>query len=323
MEYMKMLVSGGLKTLPDTGDVITETGVDIKNPVRLSRIVGPQDVRKSCEQLFRSSSLAKNVPLSLVHRKLRDYWDHEMDYLEVLVNGGLKTLPDAGGPPTRTNQNIEDEKSLEASRLLDKMLSDLETRREMKKMALLKAVFPEGNSGTWAASAEGREAMPGTVPGDEGAETASPAAGMEDGLEPLGGSAGVSAERTFPATFLTPERKLGSHRRGPPRGRNKPTEDIKSLETSKHMDVMLSDLDRRRGGCISLSSWGLSLHIWTRCAWHREKGSMAAWLPHCCFHGLQGCFPSLAWLQLLPSLCRKAFGISGQGAQTAPWPCTL
>ncbi|XP_058700831.1 uncharacterized protein LOC131582051 [Poecile atricapillus] len=94
------------------------------------------------------------------------------------------------GPPTWTNQNIEDEKSLEASRLLDKMLSDLETRREMKKMALLKAVFPEGNSGTWAASAEGREAIPGTVPGDEGAETASPAAGMEDGLEPLGGSAG-------------------------------------------------------------------------------------------------------------------------------------
>ncbi|XP_058701182.1 uncharacterized protein LOC131582243 [Poecile atricapillus] len=150
------------------------------------------------------------------------------------------------GPPTWTNQNIEDEKSLEASRLLDKMLSDLETRREMKKMALLKAVFPEGNSGTWAASAEGREAMPGTVPGDEGAETASPAAGMEDGLEPLGGSAGVSAGRTFPAPLLIGVQKPHFHRRGPPRGRNKPTEDIKSLETSKHMDVMLSDLDRRR-----------------------------------------------------------------------------
>ncbi|XP_023803242.1 uncharacterized protein LOC111944786 [Cyanistes caeruleus] len=136
-------------------------------------------------------------------------WDRDMEYMEMLVSGGLKTLPDTGGPPAWTNQDIEDGKSLEASRLLDKMLSDLETHR------------------------------------DEGAETASPAAGMEDGLEPLGGSAGVSAERTFPATFLIPERKLGSHRRGPPRGRNKPTEDIKSLETSEYMDVRLSDRDRR------------------------------------------------------------------------------
>ncbi|XP_023803508.1 uncharacterized protein LOC111945046 [Cyanistes caeruleus] len=143
------------------------------------------------------------------------------------------------------NQDKEDEKSLEASRHLGKMLNDLERRHEMKKMALLKTVFPGGSSGSLAASAAGREAMPGTVPGDEIDEMDSSAAGMEDGLEPLGGSAGVSAERTYPAPFLIPAPKPVSHHRGPPSGRNKPTEDIKSLETSKHMDEMLSGLEKR------------------------------------------------------------------------------
>ncbi|XP_023803013.1 uncharacterized protein LOC111944509 [Cyanistes caeruleus] len=196
--------------------------------------------------LLLAAALPDRAAQAAPQRAWRADWDRDMEYIKKMVNGGLKTIPDAGGPPTWTNQDKEDQKSLEASQVLDRMLNDLKRRRELKKMALLKAVFPEGNTGPWAASAAGREAMPGTVPGDEGAETASPAAGMEDGLEPLGGSAGVSAERTYSAPFLIPESKLSSHRRGPPRGRNKPTEGIKSLETSKHMDVRLSDRDRRR-----------------------------------------------------------------------------
>ncbi|XP_053789640.1 uncharacterized protein LOC128783060 isoform X2 [Vidua chalybeata] len=117
---------------------------------------------------------------------------------------------------------------------------------EMKRKAVLKAAFPGGSSGPLAAPAAGSEAMPGTVTGDERASKASPAAGMEDGLGPLGASAGVSAGRTFQAPFLVAAHKPGSHRRGPPRGRNRATKHMKSLEASKHMDQMLSDLERRR-----------------------------------------------------------------------------
>ncbi|XP_053789426.1 uncharacterized protein LOC128782919 isoform X7 [Vidua chalybeata] len=118
---------------------------------------------------------------------------------------------------------------------------------EMKRKAVLKAAFPGGSSGPLAAPAAGSEAMPGTVTGDEHASKASPAAGMEDGLEPLGDSAGVSAGRTFQAPFLVAAHKPGSHRRGPPRQRNRSTKHMKSLEASKDLDQMLSDLERRRG----------------------------------------------------------------------------
>ncbi|XP_068884402.1 uncharacterized protein [Aphelocoma coerulescens] len=126
------------------------------------------------------------------------------------------------------------------------MLSDLERRRAMNQKTVLKAALPGGSSGSLAASAAGREAMPGTGTGDEGAGKASPTASMEGGLEPLGVSAGVSAGRTSPAPLLVPARKPGSHRRGPPRGRNKPTGVKKSLEKSRQVDQTLSDLERRR-----------------------------------------------------------------------------
>ncbi|XP_053857438.1 replication initiator 1-like [Vidua macroura] len=149
-------------------------------------------------------------------------------------------------PPLWKKTDTGDKKSLEAARHLDQMLSDLERRREMNRKAVLKAAFPGGSSGPLAAPAAGSEAMPGTVRGDEHASKASPAAGMEDGLEPLGASAGVSAGRTFQAPFLVAAHKPGSHRRGPPRGRNRATKHMKSLEASQHMDQMLNDLERRR-----------------------------------------------------------------------------
>ncbi|XP_064289305.1 uncharacterized protein LOC135308295 [Passer domesticus] len=146
-----------------------------------------------------------------------------MDYLDALSDDGLKPPEDAGGLPRWKNQDAGDSKSLEAAQLLDKMLSDLERRREMKRMAVLKTEFPGGSSGSMAASVAGREAMPGTGPGGEGAGIAFPAAGMEDGLEPLGASAGVSAGRTFQAPGLVAAPKPSSHGRGPLRGRKKAT----------------------------------------------------------------------------------------------------
>ncbi|XP_053824595.1 uncharacterized protein LOC128802317 isoform X1 [Vidua chalybeata] len=196
-------------------------------------------------------------------------------------------------------------------------------RREMDREDVLKAEFPGGSSGSLAASAAGREAMPGTVTGgwdrdlhhlerlaNHGLrvlELGEAERDDEDDLdsqpipitEPQGDAEGVSAGRTFPGPLVDVAHKLDSHRRGPLRRKNKPTGDSKSLEESKHLEQILSDVERHGGGCISLSlplglsSRGLSLHIWTRRAQHRGKGSMAAWLPRCCFHGLQGCFP--AW----------------------------
>ncbi|XP_053857466.1 uncharacterized protein LOC128820677 isoform X2 [Vidua macroura] len=179
-------------------------------------------------------------------------WDGDMAYLDALLDDSLENslgeilLENAGGPSPWKNSDTGDKKSLEAARHLDQMLSDLERRREMNRKAVLKAAFPGGSSGPLAAPAAGSEAMPGTVTGDESAGMASPAAGMEDGLEPLGASAGVSAGRTFQAPFLVAVHKPSSHRRGPPRGRNRSTKHMKSLEAARHLDQMLSDLERRR-----------------------------------------------------------------------------
>ncbi|XP_064251921.1 uncharacterized protein LOC135284387 [Passer domesticus] len=128
---------------------------------------------------------------------------------------GREAMPGTGpgGLPRWKNQDAGDSKSLEGAKLLDKMLSDLERRREMKRKALLKTEFPGGSSGSLPASAAGREAMPGTGPGGEGAGIVSPAAGMEGGLEPLGASAGVCAGRTFQAPGLVAAHKPSSHRR--------------------------------------------------------------------------------------------------------------
>ncbi|XP_064278723.1 uncharacterized protein LOC135302225 isoform X2 [Passer domesticus] len=128
---------------------------------------------------------------------------------------GREEMPGTGpeGTPTWKNEDAGDSKSLEGAKLLDKLLSDLERRREMKRKAVLKTEFPGGSSGSLAASAVGREAMPGTGPGGKGAEIGSPAAGMEVGLEPLGASAGVSAGRTFQAPGLVAAHKPRSHHR--------------------------------------------------------------------------------------------------------------
>ncbi|XP_053809764.1 uncharacterized protein LOC128794129 isoform X3 [Vidua chalybeata] len=143
-------------------------------------------------------------------------------------------------------------------------------RRVMEGEAVLKAEFPGGSSGSLAASVAGREAMPGTVTGawDHGLhhlerlanhglsvlELGEAKRDDEDHLasqpisitEPLGDAEGVSAGRTFPGPLVDVAHKPSSHRRGPLRRKNKPTGDSRSLEASKHLEQILSYVERRR-----------------------------------------------------------------------------
>ncbi|XP_053789971.1 uncharacterized protein LOC128783355 isoform X6 [Vidua chalybeata] len=110
-------------------------------------------------------------------------------------------------------------------------------RREMDREAVVKAEFPGGSSGSLAASAAGREAMPGPVTGgwdhdlhhlerlaNHGLrflELGEAERDDEDDLdsqpipitEPQGDAEGVSAGRTFPGPLVDVAHKPHSHRR--------------------------------------------------------------------------------------------------------------
>ncbi|XP_068035436.1 uncharacterized protein [Anomalospiza imberbis] len=175
----------------------------------------------------------------------------------------------------------------------------LQAGQEMEGEAVLKAEFPGGSSGSLAAPAAGREAMPGTVTGDEVDGKASPLAWLNEILKPLEPPADVSAGRIFPVPLLIPTHKPGSHGEGPLRGKNKGRGKKKFREPNNILKPTVMELQKEHGESISpslplgLSIRGLSLHIWARRARHSGKGSMVTWLPCCCFHGLQGCLP--AW----------------------------
>nr|XP_041569316.1 uncharacterized protein LOC115492334 isoform X4 [Taeniopygia guttata] len=218
-------------------------------------------------------------------------------------------------------------------------------RREMEGEAVLKAEFPRGSSGSLAASAAGREALPGTVTGDWDRDLKRLERVINHGLrilesgeaeredeedldsqpipitEPLGDGEGVAAEKTFSGPLVHVARKPSFHRRGPLRGKNKHIGRSKSREESKHLEEILSDLERQHGGCISLplplglSSRGLSLQIWTGRAWHSRKGSMAASLPRCCSHGLQGCFPAWPGCSFSPASAGRHLAPADREAQ--------
>ncbi|KAM4769437.1 uncharacterized protein ACIQIH_012541 [Cyanocitta cristata] len=110
------------------------------------------------------------------------------------------------GPPRGRNKPTGVKKSLEKSRQVDQTLSDLERRREMEAEAVLKAAFPGGSSGSLAASAAGREAMPGTGTGDWDQDMDYLESLLDDGLktsahagaEPLGEAASQPTSTTEP-----------------------------------------------------------------------------------------------------------------------------
>ncbi|XP_051649242.1 uncharacterized protein LOC127473534 isoform X30 [Manacus candei] len=112
-----------------------------------------------------------------------------------------------------------------------------------------------------AVALHARAAQAAPVPArgaDEGAGNSFSAAWLEGGLDSLGPPAGVSAGRTFPASGLVPPHKAGSHRRGPPRGRNRSPGDKPSQEALELLDQMLSKLQRRRDedtGNASPAAW--------------------------------------------------------------------
>ncbi|XP_053789579.1 uncharacterized protein LOC128783028 isoform X3 [Vidua chalybeata] len=161
-------------------------------------------------------------------------WDGDMAYPDALLDESLENslgeilLENAGGPSPWKNSDTGDKKSLEAARHLDQMLSDLERRREMKRKAVLKAAFPGGSCGPLAAPAAGSEAMPGTVTGAWDGDMASPDALLDDSLENSLGE------------------NLLENAGGPSPWKNSDTGDKKSLEAARHLDQMLSDLERRR-----------------------------------------------------------------------------
>ncbi|XP_005061585.1 PREDICTED: uncharacterized protein LOC101809575 [Ficedula albicollis] len=79
---------------------------------------------------------------------------------------------------------------------------------------------------------------------DEHAGKASPTPWHHEDLLPLEHPAGLSAEKTVQGPLLVASGKPSSHHRGPPRGRNKPSDSF--LKTSKTLKNILSQLERLR-----------------------------------------------------------------------------
>ncbi|XP_064287926.1 uncharacterized protein LOC135307302 isoform X1 [Passer domesticus] len=168
------------------------------------------------------------------------------------------------------NKGKGHQKPHEPSENMRQMLKELlQAGQEKDKKAVRKAAFPRGSSGSMAASAAGREAMPGTGPGDWDRDMDSMLVFVDESLktsadsranpvgesdlasqptfrnEPLGDAEGVSAGRTFPGPLVDVARRPSSRHRALLRMENKPRGDRKSLEASKHMEKMPSDLERR------------------------------------------------------------------------------
>nr|XP_041568257.1 uncharacterized protein LOC115492667 isoform X1 [Taeniopygia guttata] len=180
-----------------------------------------------------------------------------------------KSVSHRRGPLRGRNKPTGNSKALETYKHIEKMLRDLERRREMEGEAVLKAEFPRGSSGSLAASAAGREALPGTVTGDWDRNLKHLERVINHGLrilksgeaeredeedldsqpiaitEPLGDAEGVAAEKTFSGPLVDVARKPSFHRRGPLRGKNKHIGRSKSREESKHLEEILSDLERQ------------------------------------------------------------------------------
>ncbi|XP_023801265.1 uncharacterized protein LOC111942338 isoform X3 [Cyanistes caeruleus] len=93
-------------------------------------------------------------------------WDRDMEHLKALAHNGLRSMENAGGPPRWKNKEIEDKNSLEASQLLDRMLSDLERRRVLEQMFVQMMAYARGRNGPVPAPVAGKEEMPGPGTGD-------------------------------------------------------------------------------------------------------------------------------------------------------------
>ncbi|XP_023791492.1 uncharacterized protein LOC111935344 [Cyanistes caeruleus] len=149
------------------------------------------------------------------------------------------------GPPSGKKKAAGQQKLHVPPKRMRQMLKKMpQGGQEVDRAAVLKAAFPRGSSGSWAASAAGREAMPGTVPGDWNRNLHYRDVLLDDGLKHLrsAGVTGVSTGRTFPAPELAGAHQPGSHRRGTPRGKNTATGHRKPHEPSKISQQMPKEM---------------------------------------------------------------------------------
>ncbi|XP_064288203.1 proteoglycan 4-like isoform X2 [Passer domesticus] len=149
------------------------------------------------------------------------------------------------GPTTGETKDMAGKKFRDPLEIKWQMLKErLQRRQEMKGEPAEKEAFPGGSRGFVATSAAGREAMPGTGTGDEGAGKASPSAWMKKVLKPLEPPADVSTGRTSPASpapTLDAIRKTSSHHSGTPTGKVQDTTDKVSLQPSKQIRQELKE----------------------------------------------------------------------------------
>ncbi|XP_064289347.1 uncharacterized protein LOC135308337 [Passer domesticus] len=161
------------------------------------------------------------------------------------LDAAQKASSHGRGPLTGETKDMAGRKFQDPLEIMWQMLKErLQRRQEMKGEPAEKEAFPGGSSGCMPASAPGREAMPGTGTGDEGAGKASPSAWMNKVLKPLEPPADVSTGKTSPASpaaTLDAALKPSSHLRGTPTGKIQDTTDKISLEATKQMRQELKD----------------------------------------------------------------------------------
>nr|XP_026655073.1 uncharacterized protein LOC102069031 isoform X1 [Zonotrichia albicollis] len=152
------------------------------------------------------------------------------------------------GPPRGKNKATGQKKPHEPSEHMREMLKEMQQAgQEADGEAVQKKAFPGGSGGSLTAASAGREAMPGTVTGDEVAAKASPLDWLNKVLKPLEPPSDVSAGRTFPAPLLIPTEKPGSNRWGPLRGKNKTPGHKKPHELNNILERMVTELPKGNG----------------------------------------------------------------------------
>ncbi|XP_074390225.1 uncharacterized protein LOC102069031 isoform X2 [Zonotrichia albicollis] len=157
------------------------------------------------------------------------------------------------GPPRGKNKATGQKKPHEPSEHMREMLKEMQQAgQEADGEAVQKKAFPGGSGGSLTAASAGREAMPGTVTGDEVAAKASPLDWLNKVLKPLEPPSDVSAGRTFPAPLLIPTEKPGSNRWGPLRGKNKTPGHKKPHELNNILERMVTELPKGNGAPVHL-----------------------------------------------------------------------
>ncbi|XP_039241709.1 uncharacterized protein LOC113993965 isoform X3 [Pipra filicauda] len=256
----------GGKSQPQGAKKSQEPSEGMRQMLKEMLQAGPEMDRGALWQAAFPKGSSGSVPGSAAGREAMPVTgtrDHDLDYLQVLVDDALSFLEQPGGVsagktfpapllvplhkrnshgkgPLKGRSEAEGDKEfLESNEILREIVKELMRGREMDQGALWQAAFPKGSSGSVPGSAAGREAMPGTGTRDEGAGNASPLDWLHEVLEPVQPPAGVSAGRTFPAPLLLVPYKLNSHHRGPPGGKSQPQGAKKSQEPSEGMRQML------------------------------------------------------------------------------------